>query len=198
MSERTFELVGGALPMDLANTVGGDRTVRPTEYLPTYGDLVSFGRQAGVLSEREAARLRALASERPALARAALARAIDLRESIHRAFEAVRSGRRPPAEDVEAIHAAALHAFAASKLVPGKGYEWREPADLDRVRDAAARDALALLEDPPLIGRCAGEACGWLYVDRTKNHSRRWCSMADCGNRAKARRHYRRAKRARA
>ncbi|HEV2391667.1 MAG TPA: CGNR zinc finger domain-containing protein [Verrucomicrobiae bacterium] len=36
---------------------------------------------------------------------------------------------------------------------------------------------------------CQGDTCGWLFVDSSKNHSRRWCDMRDCGNRAKARRH---------
>jgi len=38
----------------------------------------------------------------------------------------------------------------------------------------------------------ATDGCGWLFLDETRNRSRRWCSMKDCGNRAKARRHYRR------
>ncbi|MCB0153982.1 MAG: CGNR zinc finger domain-containing protein, partial [Anaerolineae bacterium] len=42
------------------------------------------------------------------------------------------------------------------------------------------------------VGQCAGESCGWLFLDTTRNHSRRWCEMEHCGNRAKAKRHYRR------
>jgi len=39
------------------------------------------------------------------------------------------------------------------------------------------------------VRQCRGDNCGWLFVDGSKNHSRRWCDMRDCGNRAKVRRH---------
>jgi predicted RNA-binding Zn ribbon-like protein len=44
------------------------------------------------------------------------------------------------------------------------------------------------------VRECSGDTCGWLFVDTSRNHSRRWCDMEDCGNRAKARRHYLRRK----
>ena len=46
-----------------------------------------------------------------------------------------------------------------------------------------------------LVGRCANERCGWLFVDRTRSHNRRWCSSAGCGNVERARRHYERHRR---
>jgi predicted RNA-binding Zn ribbon-like protein len=58
------------------------------------------------------------------------------------------------------------------------------------------RDAADLLTSKELnrVGRCADERCGWLFVDTSRNRSRRWCSMESCGNRAKARRHYRKSR----
>ena len=55
------------------------------------------------------------------------------------------------------------------------------------------QSAVDLMTSPELdrVGQCADDrGCGWLFVDTTKNRSRRWCDMRDCGNRAKARRHY--------
>jgi predicted RNA-binding Zn ribbon-like protein len=53
-----------------------------------------------------------------------------------------------------------------------------------------ARSAADLLtsEQHAYVRQCASEECTWLFIDRSKNHSRRWCDMGDCGNREKARR----------
>jgi predicted RNA-binding Zn ribbon-like protein len=59
-----------------------------------------------------------------------------------------------------------------------------------------ARSAAELLTSKELtsVRECAGYDCGRLFMDGTKNRSRRWCDMASCGNRAKGRRHYERRK----
>ncbi|MGV3552361.1 CGNR zinc finger domain-containing protein [Rhizobium sp.] len=61
------------------------------------------------------------------------------------------------------------------------------PVDL-----ATARSALGLIAsaDTERLKICPN--CAWLFLDRSKNRSRTWCDMAVCGNRAKARLHYRR------
>jgi predicted RNA-binding Zn ribbon-like protein len=78
----------------------------------------------------------------------------------------------------------------------GFGWGWEDGDALDRVLWPVARAAAELLVagDLSRIGQCAGEECQWLYVDTSRNHSRRWCDMNDCGNRAKARRHYHRVR----
>ena len=55
-----------------------------------------------------------------------------------------------------------------------------------------AKSAADLLTSERLerVRECAGGTCGWLFIDASKNHSRRWCDMRDCGNAAKAKRHY--------
>ena len=49
-------------------------------------------------------------------------------------------------------------------------------------------------EELDQVRECAGNTCGWLFVDMSRNHSRHWCDMRDCGNRAKVRRYYQRRK----
>ena len=63
---------------------------------------------------------------------------------------------------------------------------------LDGVLAPITWSAAEFLRDPASarVKECDGETCGWLFLDTSKNHSRRWCEMKDCGNRAKARRHY--------
>ena len=75
------------------------------------------------------------------------------------------------------------------------GWETAPVSPLDRPAQMLLDDALDLLTSGQRVGRRAGERCGWLFVDTSKNHSRRWCSMAGCGNRAKARRHSERRRR---
>ncbi|MBI3521570.1 MAG: CGNR zinc finger domain-containing protein [Chloroflexi bacterium] len=197
---RQFDLGSGALPLDFANTVSGSRPASPRELLLDYDDLVAWGLQACLLAEADAAKLRAEAKRHPQAARRALERARDLREAIYRVFTARGAAGSPEASDIALIGAAAGEGFARSSLVERDGrYAWTWSGardDLDRVRYAVARAASELLQedDVPIVGECASDTCTWLFVDTSKNHSRRWCSMSDCGNRAKARRHYARTR----
>ena len=68
-----------------------------------------------------------------------------------------------------------------------------DPARGPAVR--AAHDLLDLLGDrPDRLRQCEHERCALWFLDTSRNGTRRWCSMASCGNRAKAARHYRRAR----
>src|SRR5438270_13180854 len=88
IQEKVFEFAGGRLCLDFANTPGGSR-VRPKEYLTSYRDLVSWGRQAGVVSGPEAERLTEAARRRPSAAAKALAEAVGLRETVCSVFSTV-------------------------------------------------------------------------------------------------------------
>jgi predicted RNA-binding Zn ribbon-like protein len=82
----------------------------------------------------------------------------------------------------------------------GFGWAWGGPAQaLDRPLWPIARSAAELLtsDDLGCIRECASETCSWLFMDCSRNQRRRWCDMSTCGNRAKARRHYRRRQKAR-
>ncbi len=196
-----FEL-GQQLALDFVNTVGGMRGVRPNEHLHVYGDLLSFARQAGAITDGEAARLADEARRHPRSAQAAFAAAIELREALYRLFLARTQGGAPDGADLATVNAALARALAHRRLAPaGEALVlgWEEPGSLDaplwRIADAAAQ--LLASDDAARVRVCGmfeeGE-CSWLFLDRTKGRTRRWCSMKDCGNRAKARRHYARTK----
>jgi predicted RNA-binding Zn ribbon-like protein len=198
----TPQLLGGALCLDFANTVDAGRTASPRERLFGYDDLLTWARHAGVLTddEVEAARCRAAADEVGATV--AFQRAIALRESIYRTFEALADGGQPTGVDLERLQRAYLDALAAARLVQEDGrFDWSwgdaEAGALDRVLWPIARSAVEVLAGAE-IGRvktCASGTCRWLFVDGSKNASRRWCSMEDCGSRAKMRRQYARRRR---
>jgi predicted RNA-binding Zn ribbon-like protein len=196
---RPFRRIGGALCLDFANTANWRAAPAPEERLGPYGDLVAWGRQAELAKGAEAKRLLEEARARPAAAGAALRRAVGLRETIYRTFAAVAGGRRPAPRDLASLNEAVGRAMGRPAIVPaGRGFAWAWAGDeggLDSFLAPVARSAAELLLSPEAarVRQCADDrGCGWLFVDRSKNRSRRWCDMKDCGNRAKARRHHRR------
>jgi predicted RNA-binding Zn ribbon-like protein len=193
----TFELVGGRLCLDFVNTLNGSRTTGETEEkLPDYAALVSWARQAGAIPERAARTLAQAARARPRAAAAVLTRAIELRETLYRIFAAAAAERAPAQADLAALNDALGAALAHAQLARTKeGFTWTwraEEAALDEMLWPVVRDAAELLTADEL-GRarvCDADECTWLFLDLSKNRSRRWCDMKYCGNRAKARRHY--------
>ena len=189
-----FDLSGGRLCLDFANTVSDRPAPRPREHLNAYSDLVSWARQVGVLADDDARRLLAAAVRHPERAAAVLAGAIELREAIYRIFEAVADGRAPEAADVDALNAVLAGALARARIVPAEdGFEWGwadDPTALDRMLWPVARSAADLLASDELatVRVCPGGGCRWLFADQSRNGIRRWCDMKVCGNRAKARR----------
>ncbi len=198
-----FEFSGGALCLDFANTIGGTH-VRPShEHLREFADVVHFAREAGAVTSTAARRLTTEAQRRPGEAAAVLRRAVELREAIWRVFSTIAYEGDPAAADVALIGEAAARATTHAQLErDGERYAWRwtDGDALERPLWPIARSAAELLTAPKDLARvreCASETCQWVFVDRSRNHSRRWCDMSDCGNRAKVRRFYERARRAR-
>jgi predicted RNA-binding Zn ribbon-like protein len=205
--EYVFEYVGGRVCLDFVNTVGGMRPDRPSEHLHEYGDLLAWARGAGIVSEPQARRLRAAAARSPDAAARTLRRARELREAIYRIVLAASSGDAPAPADVALLNRALGRALARRRLVQRAGawtLAWPDDGDaLDAPLWPVATSAAELLESGRDLGRIhvCGEAevgnCSWLFLDETRSGTRRWCSMDECGNRAKQRRHYERVRRSR-
>lgn len=196
----TMNLVGGALCLDFTNTVNGRTPEIRGDKLERYTDLVAWGAHTGILSEGQAGTLLHASARHPADADAVLLRARKLREAIYRLLTARLERQAASPADLDTLNAAVAEAQAHMQLAPGAGgYVWQmgdAPQALDRVLWPVAQSAAQLLTSNrlDLVRPCGGPDCGWLFVDSSKNHSRRWCNMADCGNRAKAHRHYAREK----
>lgn len=190
-----FALVGGNAALDFANTLGGLRGAATTEYLGGYADLAAWAAQAGLLDRGTARSLRRAAEQKPPAAGRAFARALAGREAIYAVFSAVAAGQGAPAGALDLINGELPAALGRRRIRPtGKGFVWELPGDadaLDLPLWAVMREAAELLTSGRLaqVRECSGDTCGWLFLDTTRNHSRRWCSMSDCGNRAKVRRH---------
>ena len=195
------KLVAGELCLDFANTAEWHASDTPTELLRTYGDLVTWSQRVGLVDAPAAGRLLREARRRPGDAAAVLKRAIIVREAIY-GFVLALLQKRPPAGSVlEGFNRELRMAFQHVQVVPGpQGLTWNWDfgnRDLEAMLWPILRSAAELLtsERQARVGQCADDrGCGWLFLDTTKNRSRRWCAMEDCGNRAKARRHYQRSR----
>lgn len=194
-----FEFSGGALCLDFANAVG-DPPRRTQERLSGYDDLLRWAAQAGILDEAERRALERLAARRGDAPRRTFHHAMELREVIYRTFSAIAAGTRPGAGELAALNAALIEALPHLRLEhrdTGHGWTWAgTESSLDGPLWPVVRSAAELLTsaDAALVRECASDTCSWMFVDRSRTHRRRWCDMKTCGNRAKARRHYERAK----
>jgi len=192
----SFHLGYGALCLDFANTVSWRGSGVPIDHLPTYEELIRFAEQSKLLSEADGWRLRREAARRPDVATRALRKAVVLREALYRTFARLAGGRSPLSADLETLNASLPSALARLRVAPGdEGFAWEwhgDPQALDRLIWPVARDAAVFLTSTNLsrLRTCENPKCRWVFHDGTRNGTRRWCSMAVCGNRAKVRRYY--------
>jgi predicted RNA-binding Zn ribbon-like protein len=195
-----YELLGGAVCLDFVNTVDGRSASEPKELLATYSDFLAWGEQAGALTSNEARGLRRRARDRPKTAAAVVSQGHELREALFGVFSAAASGQPVPATALERVNEAlpaALTRLRVEATAGGYSWSWHSPPErLDRVLWAVVRSAADLLTSPELsrVRECSPRTCGWLFLDKSRNHTRRWCDMSTCGNQDKARRHRARKK----
>lgn len=190
-----FELSGGHPALDFVNTLDERRTDVPQERLRHFDDLVGFALQAGLMASRPAAALRRTAARQPAVAARCVRGARTLREHLFSLFCAA-IGRAPlPAPALDALNAALVRAAVHRQLEPAPGgARWivaNGGTPHDALLSPLALAAAELLTSPAgtRVRRCGGRGCAWLFLDESRNGSRRWCDMTVCGNRAKAARH---------
>jgi predicted RNA-binding Zn ribbon-like protein len=178
-----FELIGGNICLDFINTLDGRSSAQPKELLT-----ILTAAQLDFLYER--------VHLMPDESEETLRRARNLREALYAVFSALINTQAAPQGAMERlngnIHEAALH----SRLVQRAGHcEWQFDeltSNLAGILWPIVRAAADLLtsSDLPQVRACSSPTCQWFFLDTSKNHHRRWCSMKECGNRAKVRRFY--------
>lgn len=197
-----FELSGGALCLDFANTLPNQKAPETgAERLFTYADLLSWAVQTGEITVSDARKLMNAANHSSAKAAATLRRARELRQAIYSVFSAVARESAPATKDLDilnrywknaSVHASVSH--SAGKFQ--KTWVMDEDDELDRLLWPVAASAAELLtsDNLTMARECASDRCSWLFLDTSRNKSRRWCDMKTCGNREKAKRHYEKSK----
>jgi len=191
-SSPAFQRVAGHVALDFVNTVDDWTTAQPHDHIPDFAAALRFGIAVGALSSGEGRRLAAM---KPGVE---LRRLRELRSRLERVFRASVVGRRPLPADLTALSRECADAARVAHLRRSGGRLVRE-VDARAARACTLRlriveAAVALLTSSQLARLKTCPSCGWVFLDASKNGSRRWCSMAMCGSNAKARRYYWRTK----
>lgn len=189
-------LLGGRLCLDFVNTVEWWGKKVPHDYLATYNDLLAWGRHAHILTSKEAKTLSQKAAERRSEAKKILTRGLELRENIYRLFSAIAAGKKPAKKTLMRFNKHLAATMRSARIWEDQGcFRWDATGDkkkLDWILNPIIYSTAELLVSDELkkVKSCYNPFCGWLFLDRSRNQSRRWCDMKDCGNRAKATRFY--------
>jgi predicted RNA-binding Zn ribbon-like protein len=191
-----FELIAGNVCLDFINTLDDRTSTKPKELLKNYYELALFGEDTGILTPAQLDFFYERVHLIPDEAAEALRRAINLREAMYAIFSAVMNKQIAPQMAMDRLNANIHNAALHSRLVQHEGrLEWRFDnlgTTLDGMLWPIARAAADLLASPDLalVRACSSPTCQWLFLDTSKNHHRRWCSMQSCGNRAKVRKFF--------
>jgi predicted RNA-binding Zn ribbon-like protein len=188
----SFQLVAGHPALDFVNTLDWRfRESGPEELLPDYNHLLIFATQSSLLTPAQGKLLRRAATN--TTSSEALNTALDLREALAQIFYALMDDQTPPAGAIKKLDHHLCAAQSHSTLVWGRSRlqpAWPSKPDPHLPIWLLAQSAAELLSTDAItsIRDCADPQCRWLFLDTSKNHSRRWCDMKICGNRMKARR----------
>lgn len=189
-----FDIGAGELCLDLINTLNGRATPSPREQLTDYDAVLRLAGQGEALTPERITLLRATALGAAGQADALAARTRVFREALYGVFEAVIHGHAVEEDDLRLVNDELRGALAQVELIPAPGsFRWTvgtATPDLAEPLWMFARSAFELLLSPDLgrVRECANHECGWLFLDLSRNRSRKWCDMSSCGNRAKVRR----------
>ena len=196
---RALKLVGGNLCLDFMNTIDWRDTKQAREWLNDCEDLITWNEYAGAIDKTLPARLRIEAKRHKSDADRVLHQAIKLREVLYLVFSAIARGEKAPAPaNAAQLNRQVFRTLKRTRLEwtdKGIAEVWDGKEDsLERILWPIAHSASRLLVSPDIerVRECARENCRWLFLDRSRNRSRRWCEMQQCGNVVNARRHYRR------
>ena len=190
-----LEQVGGHPALDFVNTVQSWRQPEAPDYLQAYDDFIDWGLAAGVMWPNSARHFKARPEGEK---RKAFAEVVQLRDALHEVFAQLAKGAPISQGGLDTVNDIVRRTAPWRRLAGDVDTKCRTICCTWDFTDAPAIaavgsiawDAANLLEHGRLerIKECPGEACGWLFLDESRNRSRTWCSMKTCGNVAKVKR----------
>src|SRR5215475_9097181 len=176
-----FDWSGGDPALDFVNTLDERPSGAPVENLATYGELVRFAALAGLIDVSASRRLRRLKG--PNCSRIAR-RSRALREHLHAILAAAHAGKKVPKGFLDAIATEVRRAHAARALVATAAsspfrHNWISPSspEIPLHACALAIETLLVTADHKRIRKCGASDCDVYFIDTSKAHRRRWCSM---------------------
>lgn len=190
---RRFQLIAGHPVLDLVNTLDWRfRSSGAEERLSTYDDLLAYASQSGLLNQRQIRGI--VRGSDPAGAERALSACKELREAVAEVVYATLEQRKPPPLAMKLLEEFIKSARSYQHLVSAPPrlqweFSYSESSPELPVWALSVKAARLLLsEDAERLRQCENPECRWLFLDTSRNRTRRWCDMKLCGNRMKARR----------
>lgn len=186
----TYKLIGGEISLDLINTVSWPDTAREHDWLDRPSNVIAWAMASGILAEEERGTLEANASDGKAVTQVH-----HIRNDLRDVLRPLAFDEQPPSQAVKTLNARIHEIWAHRRIDPDSHqWTWDAPKTLTELFAPVIWNAAHILTnaDHTRIGHCP--SCRWLFYDTTRNRSRRWCDMADCGSRDKALRYYHRTK----
>ncbi|MBI1278993.1 MAG: hypothetical protein GC179_12765 [Anaerolineaceae bacterium] len=203
MENQTVETLGllqERLCLDFVNTSDEHPSQPNADYLTSYAHLLEWSVYSKTISQEQAKQLHQLAGQYPEKADEALRFAISVRETLFSVLDAAAENRQPDMTAMQAFNGILARAMSHLHMTPtSDNFCWTcvlDENDLETMIWPVVWSTAELMTSHDLhyLRECASDDCEWLFLDTSKNHSRRWCSMTSCGNRSKARTHYQRAR----
>ncbi len=192
LREEDYAFISGRMCLDFVNTRRDRVRQEPSEHLRSYDDLLRWSVAASDLSDYDARALSTLAQSDPIGSAGVIRRAVRLREALFEVFVAVTCSETPSISDLGTVNGEleriSPHLCCLRWTDTAPTLSWSTTLSLDRSLWNVLRSATELMvsSDRDRVKLCEHQTCTWLFVDETRNHTRRWCEMSVCGNRAKA------------
>ncbi len=188
--------VGGCLCLDFVNTVSSRGGSLERDRLRSYDELLSWALATGALSSGAIDRLSSIGLRRNRDRERTFHRAILFREALYPVLLADANGIQPCSQDLRRLSKKLFRLLGNTQLTAedGVALAWAGPEnDLEKLLWPVAWSAFSMLrgDERGILCQRENSGCMWLFLDKSRNKSRRWCAMSQCGNVIKARRHYR-------
>lgn len=184
-----YKFIGGQLCFDFTNTVSWRGLGHPHEWLDSFDNLAKWAQIAKVLSNQETREMKRRLSVQEEMGKKKLQQLKETRETLYNIFNSTINQVSPSEKDIRGLNRIAKKAMGHLELAPtsgGFGLNWQDNiSEMDKIHYSIVRSAIQVLttKDLTRVKKCP--SCQWLYLDMSKNKSRRWCTMEDCGNRHK-------------
>ena len=187
-------LDGGSFCFDFTNTVHSRKDEATYDYLNSYIDIIDWGERVKLLPKERLSKLKDYAQEHKKEAELKLNEIISKRELLYKIFSALAHDKSLTEKETESFNDSLSDSLSNIRLKIGRAginVAWRETEiDLMEPLWAVYKDAYDIITTAQLnrIKEC--KACGWVFMDKSKNNSRTWCNMQTCGSIDKAKRYY--------
>ena len=191
---KTMLLDGGCFCFDFTNTLHSRTDKSTYDYINTYNDILDWSERVKLLPNERLRVLRRYTDQNKKEAEKKLKEILDKREVLYTVFSSIIRNKIYDQSTTEEFNNTLSDSLSKLRLQINKqkiniGWDENE-IDLMEPLWAVYKNAFDIITSTPInrIKEC--KACGWLFLDKSKNNSRTWCNMQSCGSIEKSKRYY--------